>query len=80
MERQNTYIWTMATMNYNDKIAQLQCEIRNVKRIMQLEDKSQFERYIRLHNELDHFLLLNASEEKRIVLQTIANKYGKPTK
>jgi hypothetical protein len=62
-------------MNYNEKITELQDEIRIVKRVMKSEDKSQFEKYVNLQNELDKFVLLNISTEKRISLQKIAQKY-----
>lgn len=67
-------------MNYNKKILELQNEIRIVKRIMKFEDKNQFQKYIHLQNELDKFLILNISTEKRNVLERIARKYGKEIK
>ena len=67
----------MIKMDYNNKIAELQNEIRVVKRIMKSEDKSQFQKYINLQNELDKFLLLNISTDEKITLEKIARKYRK---
>ena len=67
-------------MNHNKKILELQNEIRIVKRIMKSEDKSQFHMYIYLQNELDRYLILNISTEKRNILEEIAMKYGKKSK
>ena len=67
-------------MNYNKKILELQNEIRIVNRIMKSEDKSLFQKYIYLQNELDRYLILNMSTEKRNILEEIAMKYGKKSK
>lgn len=67
-------------MNNKKKILELQNEIRIVKRIMKCEDKSQFQKYIHLQNELDKFLISNISTEKRNVLERIARKYGNEIK
>jgi hypothetical protein len=67
-------------MNYNKKISELQNEIRIVKRIMKSEDKSQFQKFIHLQNELDRLLILNISTEKKDILEKIAMKYGREIK
>lgn len=67
-------------MNNNKKILELQNEIRIVRCIMKSEDKSQFQKYINLQNELDRYLILSISTEKRNALEGIASKYGKTIK